>query len=989
MTRRPSCHVSLRVLVWVCATGVCTAHSQALINFHVEAGPADEKLLDFADQAHLYCSVKVQDLGGIITHAVNGLLTLDAALTILTQGTKVAYKLSADRDLIDFTRVAPVPAAAVVAAKAVSPPADQSVEHEPPQPVVIELEKPVVVTGSWLHDYDIPLGVSVLEATAQDLRDSGANSLGSYLATWPQSFGGGATPDTRLGVDAAGNTGFATAVNIRGLGSGAAAVLLNGQRLAPSGNQAGYVDLNNIPMQAVDRIEVVLDSASATYGSDAVGGVLNFILKDGTRASESGAQWNSVTSGSWHSGTVYQTLTHHWDRGNFIVFIGGTYQTALPANERSFYTADLTYAHEGNLQPAASSIPTLATLDGKQTWALLSGTLSNPTASDFKANAKNYVNPYQDAQIIASQRPLHLYSRLLYELSDRWSLTVDGLATRRSAAQVDGPSIVSIPISPGSPYYVDLNGGTPLLLQTNLLNLLGPRSTAAVTTVYNLSTEAQADLGDHRTLSITLHQASERESQIVTNTANFQALDTAIQTPSTTLSFNPYDQPLDANATTIAGIRALLRYNSLSQVQNLTTTFDGPVAPLPAGPLNMAVGAELRGQEFQTRASENDILSQAPGDYHRHIWAEFAEAKVPLVGPGMDLLLANRIDADVAVRREDYSDFGGATTPRVGIRYQPISSLTLMAGWANSFRAPDPGYLDQSANTVVPIVLPDPHSPSQQTNALIETGNTATLRPERAHETTFSAEWQRPSDVLLDVDTRLDYFDITYNGRIEATPFETDLLSNNEYTYLVERNPTAAQLRSACASGQYVATAGTCLTSGAQAIVNLRLQNVDQLQTRGIDFDTKLKWSSPWGKWGWRGNATYVLKYSETPYPGAQPMRLVNTDHYPVDLRLRSTWDWSYRQWYLSTTLNYTNHYRDTDTHPNTPIGSLTTVDMMLRYTIGEHDAFGSLEISGGVQNIANHAPPFVTNIEAAVAYDQENADPYLRMWVLSLFKRW
>jgi outer membrane receptor protein involved in Fe transport len=118
-------------------------------------------------------------------------------------------------------------------------------------------------------------------------------------------------------------------------------------------------------------------------------------------------------------------------------------------------------------------------------------------------------------------------------------------------------------------------------------------------------------------------------------------------------------------------------------------------------------------------------------------------------------------------------------------------------------------------------------------------------------------------------------------------------------------------------------------------------------------------------------------------------MNLLNTEHYPIDLRVRSALAWSYRQADVSITINYTNHYRDTDTQPNEPIASLTTFDLLLRYSIGERDTPGGVEIHAGVQNITNRPPPFVVNVQGAVGYDQENADPYLRTWMLSILKRW
>src|SRR6185312_10051286 len=106
-----------------------------------------------------------------------------------------------------------------------------------------------------------------------------------------------------------------TGVNLRGLGNAATLVLVNGHRVAPGNTAGNFVDISMIPLYAVERIEVVTVGASAVYGADAVGGVVNIILGRNLDGAETRARYGSVTSGSTTERQVGQTLGHGWDTG--------------------------------------------------------------------------------------------------------------------------------------------------------------------------------------------------------------------------------------------------------------------------------------------------------------------------------------------------------------------------------------------------------------------------------------------------------------------------------------------------------------------------------------------------------------------------------------------------------------------------------------------------------------------------------------------------
>src|SRR6185312_9074463 len=127
-----------------------------------------------------------------------------------------------------------------------------------------------------------------------------------------------------------------TGVNLRGLGNAATLVLVNGHRVAPGNTEGNFVDISMIPLYAVERVEVVTDGASAIYGADAVGGVINIILGRNLDGAETRARYGTVTSGSARERQVGQTVGHSWDTGSAQLIYDYLDRTPLSARSRSY-----------------------------------------------------------------------------------------------------------------------------------------------------------------------------------------------------------------------------------------------------------------------------------------------------------------------------------------------------------------------------------------------------------------------------------------------------------------------------------------------------------------------------------------------------------------------------------------------------------------------------------------------------------------------------
>lgn len=194
----------------------------------------------------------------------------------------------------------------------------------------------IVVTGS--HIRGAKSAAPVYSYDREDIDKTGLATLPDFIRTLPQVFGGGAS-DGNAGISSANNAGLniggGTGVNLRGLGTNSTLVLLDGKRMSTAGF-GEFVDISLIPLTAIARVEVLTDGASATYGSDAVGGVVNFILKEDYEGAETRIRYGTVTEGQSDDLQVGQVFGGGWDGGNGLISYEYNRRTALDAKDRRF-----------------------------------------------------------------------------------------------------------------------------------------------------------------------------------------------------------------------------------------------------------------------------------------------------------------------------------------------------------------------------------------------------------------------------------------------------------------------------------------------------------------------------------------------------------------------------------------------------------------------------------------------------------------------------
>jgi len=215
--------------------------------------------------------------------------------------------------------------------QAPSPRAEERFRSQRP----IELEE-ITVTGSHIRGADV--SSPVVTITQEEMRLSGHSNLGDVIRALPQNFGGGQNPGVVPGVGGStqnqNNTG-ASGFNLRGLGQDATLTLLNGMRL-PYDGASQATDVSVIPVAAIERMEVLLDGASAIYGSDAVGGVANIILKRDYVGAELSARYGVATDGGYEQQQYTGVAGTNWGSGGFLVAGDSSNNTAVRASDREY-----------------------------------------------------------------------------------------------------------------------------------------------------------------------------------------------------------------------------------------------------------------------------------------------------------------------------------------------------------------------------------------------------------------------------------------------------------------------------------------------------------------------------------------------------------------------------------------------------------------------------------------------------------------------------
>lgn len=865
-------------------------------------------------------------------------------------------------------------------------------------------QQEIVVTGTNIRG-EPPVGSNVRTIDRKEIERNGYSSVGQVLQALPGNFGGVATEQSALSfVDHTGtNATLATGVNLRGLGADATLVLVNGHRIAGSGLLGDFSDVSTIPLSLVDRIEVLMDGASAIYGSDAVGGVVNIILKDRFKGLETGARFGTVTKGGMRELEAYQIAGTEWGTGSALFSYEFYNRTALHASDRRFSRSADSRPLGGTDHRSIASVPgnilgfdpitgalevTYAVPPGQNGTAL--------TPSDFLPGVTNYGDTELGAWLTPDQTRHSLYARATQDLSPAVRLAVDGRYGRRTFKSQASGYLTAFAITDANPWFVSPDGGSSDLMGYAFDNDLGPTRTSGSVDAMAFTAALDADLPRQWHLNAYGAYAQEIDHSRTDNIANEAILQEALgnvpDDPATSYNpardgyFNPYG---DGTANAPAVLSAIRGYQSSRYINRITTAnvqVDGPLFDLPGGAVRAAVGANIRHESFAGSLVDfymsDTPQTTATGDYSRTIKAAFGELRLPVVGPDNAIPGLRRLELSAAGRVEWYPDFGSTANPKIGIDWSPVGGLTIRSTYGTSFRAPNLSEL-RSASTGTPVII---SNPSGGSSVVVElAGGNPDLKPERARSWTLGAELKPVAGLRLNA----TLFRTLFDRRIDRPVLNnfSQALTDPDLIPFVERvspatNPSDYDKVAALLSGSPTSVA----IDSVSAIVDARYVNTAETEVRGIDFTIGYSTKVGADTLSIDANGTYLLAWRQRTTPTSAAIDMRNRAGEPVDFRGRVTAAWHHDHFDGLIGLNYVNPYRDAVTGAR--IHAWTTVDARIAWTAPKHSVIGDVTFALIAQNLFDEDPPFYDS-SAGVGYDAANADATGRFVSFQITKRW
>lgn len=843
----------------------------------------------------------------------------------------------------------------------------------------------IVVTGSHIRGTE-SAGSKLIVISREQVDASGYGRVEDVLATVTQNFNRANAAVSEPGP-AFFNLNHGAEVQLRGLGVGTTLTLVNGQRQGASGYQGTFTDVSTIPVSAIERIEILPEGTAALYGSDAIGGVVNIILRRNFEGIEARARGSATDSDATERSAAL-LLGHAGSRGNVLAGLQFNDSDALRCSARAYCAANADFRRFGgkDLRGFASNPGTILDPNTLAPIAAIphgqDGT--QLTAAQLIPGTANYTDNVADNDILPKQIMRSALVSASYKVTEHWELSADGRYSSRDFRFI-------FPVPPDNFLVPSTNAfnrlGGPVLVAYDFSRDFGPVADSGPTETSFVSAAVKGVLP--KGWQINLGGAYSKASALFMESnfiLNYAAIDAALASSDPATALNLFGDGSHTNATALATLRG---QNTTTNDLNVFTTAsanviaDGPLFHWRAGATRLAVGAEFRHEH-----SAGINISENPEDRGRLIRAGFFELAVPMVGPRGGSA-ANRLDLSLAGRYDSYSDAGSTFNPKVGFSWRPLALVKVRGNWGTSFRAP-PFFLsnrDQVGDTFIEDVI-DPQSATGHSRVFVLAGPVPDLKPETARTWTAGVDL---TPAIQNLSLSLTYFDIDYQGRIQSAGYSTDFLTQEaQFASLITRNPTQAQIDAVCKKPPL---AGGDCNQPIAAILDARWRNLASLKTRGFDAALDYLLHTAWGKVTFSLNGSYTIDQKLQIISTAPVVDLVNTVGNPPSLRLVGNLSWSLRGWTVQSTANYTGAYRDPGSAPAQRVDSWTTVDVNIGYRAdGGSGWLANTQANLGIVNVFDQRPPFVNRFDltsSTFGYDPANATLLGRGVSLQVVKRW
>jgi iron complex outermembrane receptor protein len=834
----------------------------------------------------------------------------------------------------------------------------------------------IVVTGTLIRGI-APVGSATVGLSEQSIEASGATSTNDLLARIPQisGFGQKSTAGTNLtGNNATGmgvNQYFQTTPpNLRDLlangavGSTVTLIMLDGHRIVPVGTGGNAPDPDVVPPSALERVEVVLDGGSSLYGSDAIGGVINFITRK--RYDGVGVRASYGFADDYYAYELGGIVGKEWNGGSAYVSYSYTKSDALFGSEREAIKAiDWNTGLPTGLQCDQANVNV-----GTHFYAMPNLTLGTKNLCDVTDN---------QAAIPAEERHSVLAS-FNQDIGDKINFEVKAFYTKRNM-HGNGGTVFSNGTTVTVPntyyYYRNLPGADSGKSQTvnfNYAPIVGDRYNVRDSQIveWGITPQLHFDLGGNWQLRL-MGNFGWSESQYKNQDVNLTLQRNYALGTTAATAINYYDLAATQNKSLIADV---LNWQdsgfARSMLGNLRAVIDGPLLELPGGAVRLAAGAEYTHDSYKVRGGNTvrDAEDTLPFRHiSRHVEALFGEVFVPVFGSGNATPGFHSLELSASIRWDHYSDFGDTTNPKFGITWAPFEGIQFRGSWAKSFNAPTLANQLASGNNYITatnsfLVIPTSGMPAPTSGQynVVQQGSFPNLQPQTGKS------WSVGMDLLPTLidgfRATVNYYNVEFKGQLARPPIFDARLMFNEYRQYWNLAPTEAAFLDAIAGmsneqaikDQFLpwADKGALLI---YEIMDYRLRNLGTTKLSGIDFSVGYRREVGFGTVDLTLDGNYKL-HREFAGNG-----VVFT---PFDLDLESRFKFAAT---LGTTVDDLraelrwNHIGGYDVvraanQPQDRVNASNTLDLYLRYDLSGVLKSKNLSVSLNVDNLFDQDPP-------------------------------
>lgn len=875
----------------------------------------------------------------------------------------------------------------------------------------------VEITGSSIKRVDTETSLPVQTVSRQQIDSLGVTTTEQLLQTISvNSTVGASTVAEGVGASTYGES----TASMRSLGSQRTLILVNGRRLANYATDGTSVDINSIPLSAVERVEVLKDGASGVYGSDAIAGVINFILRKNFSGLEVSGYYGAPTEGhggeSSKGGFVLGFGDFDADRYNALFSVDVSHDQPIYGSQRSY--ANSSWDNGGRFDSSATPSGAIRTFDpniltnhnqGSGLGNVLDGggdvtaqTCSdNGSAWDANIGTCRY-NPSPLVPLIPDVTHVNAAANLRVNVNQDMTFFLEGFAAHSRTLTSEQPSPYSVSflatdaqfqkqgvnpaivINPSSPYY------PTAYLQANAPTVVGQPITVSYRAV-DAGGRVHEDTANqyHFVTGLTgtvrgwdYDAAFSHNESIVEESTlgGYQSQIALVKLLSGNDAFDPftrYQTPQLAAQIAATNYNGPMIHNDL-KTDAIDAKASSEIYQLPGGPLSLAVGTSLRREKLDQKPSDayqsGDISGYGnavlPFSVSRNSYSLFTE---------LDGQILKQLEADLSVRYDHYPN-ANSTNPKISVRYVPIQQVLLRGSFGTGFREASLPELYTPAAAATTAFFKDPVTGTK--NQFTEfVGGNPNLVPEKSHQASAGIVLEP----LKGLSASVDYFRIKVANDITALDAQTVVglaaSGNGLYVPLVQRDANNNIIQ-----------------------INLPNINVGSVDTDGVDVDVKWKsLKTAAGEFGLELNGTYTHKYNETLPdgtvqksvgvtldPSGNPITAVAGGGIIFRWRHELTGSWNYGPVGVDLTQHYQSGYTDssradcsTDIECATgvPVGAFSTWDIQGAYT-----GMKNLTLRLGLKNMFNRQPPNAITLGQyfQAGYDPTYYDPHGRFVYVS-----